>query len=130
RDSSLVREIGCGAIRKRGTGGPGIRLSCRTESVAMRPTPVRFTIRWLMEKTAIFAIALWLLRCSGATWSAIVYLSILYVCGLAPMRRLFGFAPIRRFFAAGLPDSPPEWAGALRDDLLLGRVTEVSAVGL
>jgi len=32
--------------------------------------------------------------------------------------------------ADGLPDSPPEWASALRDDLLLGRVTEVSAVGL
>jgi len=32
--------------------------------------------------------------------------------------------------ADGLPDSPPGWASALREDLLLGRVTEVSAVGL
>jgi hypothetical protein len=32
--------------------------------------------------------------------------------------------------AHGLPDSPPEWASGLREDLLLGRVMEVSAVGL
>jgi hypothetical protein len=30
----------------------------------------------------------------------------------------------------GLPDSPLEWANDLREELLLGRVTEVSAVGL
>jgi hypothetical protein len=29
-----------------------------------------------------------------------------------------------------LPDSPPEWVGALCEGLVLGRVTEVSAVGL
>jgi hypothetical protein len=32
--------------------------------------------------------------------------------------------------AAGLPDSPPELANTLREGLLLGKVTEVSAVGL
>jgi len=32
--------------------------------------------------------------------------------------------------ADGLPDSPLEWANILREELLVGRVTEVSAVGL
>jgi hypothetical protein len=32
--------------------------------------------------------------------------------------------------ADGLPDSPPAWADALREGLLLGRVTEVSAQGI
>jgi hypothetical protein len=32
--------------------------------------------------------------------------------------------------ADGLPDSPPEWASSLSEDLLLGAVTEVSTVGL
>jgi len=32
--------------------------------------------------------------------------------------------------ADGLPDSPPAWADALREGLLLGRVTGVSAVGI
>ena len=32
--------------------------------------------------------------------------------------------------AEGLPDSPPAWANSLRERLLLGRVTKVSAVGL
>ena len=32
--------------------------------------------------------------------------------------------------ADGLPDSPLEWANVLREDLLLGRVTAVSTVGL
>ena len=62
----------------------------------MRPTRVRFTIRWLMETTTIVAIALWLLRSSAATWFLIAYLLTLYVWGLAPLRRLHGFAPLRR----------------------------------
>ncbi len=32
--------------------------------------------------------------------------------------------------AEGLPDSPPKWANAVRERLLLGKVTEVSSVGL
>ncbi|MFO0888761.1 MAG: hypothetical protein U0790_06390 [Isosphaeraceae bacterium] len=32
--------------------------------------------------------------------------------------------------AEGLPDSPPTWANAVRQGLLLGQVTEVSSVGL
>jgi hypothetical protein len=65
----------------------------------MQSTCMRFTIRWLMETTAIVAIALWLLRSSVETWGFILYLVVLYYCGLAPLRRLYGFAPIRRFFA-------------------------------
>jgi hypothetical protein len=65
----------------------------------MQATRVRFTIRWLMETTAIIAIALWLLRFSVEAWFLILYLLTLYVCGLAPLRRLYGFAPIRRLFA-------------------------------
>jgi hypothetical protein len=65
----------------------------------MRPRRVRFTIRWLMEVTAIVAIALSSLRFSVATWFFILYLLTLYVFGLAPLRRLYGFAPLRRLFA-------------------------------
>jgi hypothetical protein len=65
----------------------------------MRPARVRFTIRWLMETTAIVAIASWLLRFSVETWSLIIGLLTLYVWGLAPLRRLYGFAPMRRLFA-------------------------------
>jgi hypothetical protein len=64
----------------------------------MRPIRVRFAIRWLMETTAIVAIALWLLRSSAATWFLIFYSLTLYVWGLAPLRRLHGFAPLRRLF--------------------------------
>jgi len=32
--------------------------------------------------------------------------------------------------AEGLPDSPPRWADAVREGILLGKVTEVSSVGL
>lgn len=71
----------------------------RAESVAMRATRGRFTIRWLMETTAIIAIACWLFRFSAETWFAISYLLILYFYGLSPLRRLYGFAPVRRFFA-------------------------------
>jgi hypothetical protein len=63
-----------------------------------------------METTAIAAIALWLLRSSGETWYLILCLLILYNCGLAPLRRLYGFTPLRRFFAGWtrghLPVSP------------------------
>jgi hypothetical protein len=65
----------------------------------MRPPRVRFTIRWLMETTAIVAIALWLLRSSVATWFLIANLLTLYIWGLAPLRRLYRFAPLRRLFS-------------------------------
>ena len=65
----------------------------------MQATRARFTIRWLMETTAIIAIAFWLLRFSAETWVAILLLLTLYFYGLAPLRRLYGFAPIRRLFA-------------------------------
>jgi hypothetical protein len=65
----------------------------------MQATRGRFTIRWLMETTAIIAIALWLLRFSAETWFAILYLLTFYYLGLSPLRRLYRFAPIRRFFA-------------------------------
>ena len=64
----------------------------------MRPPRPRFTIRWLMEAMVIIAIALWSLRFSRATWSLIMCLITLYYCGLAPIRRLYGFTPIRRYF--------------------------------
>ena len=50
----------------------------------MRATRVRFTIRWLMETTAIMAIALSLLRFSAEAWFVILNLLTLYVCGLCP----------------------------------------------
>jgi hypothetical protein len=75
----------------------------------MRSTRARFTIRWIMETTAIIAIALWSLRWSLETWLLLPCLILLYVCGLAPLRRLLGFAPISRFFV--------RWAGGSRDDV-------------
>ena len=41
--------------------------------------------------------------------------------------RFYVSLPLAR--ADGLPDSPPAWASAIRDGLVLGRVTTVSAVG-
>ena len=82
----------------------------RAESASKRPTGVRFTIRWLMETTAIIAIALWVTRCSPAAWLLILWLLPIYYYGLAPLRRLFGFAPLRRYharWASGyLPNTP------------------------
>jgi hypothetical protein len=63
----------------------------------MRAVRARFTIRWIMETTAIVAIALWLLRSSAEARGLLITLLVLYAWGLAPMRRLFGFAPISRF---------------------------------
>ena len=83
----------------------------RGESVAMRPTRIRFSIRWLMETTAIIAIALWVTRCSPAAWLLILWLLVIYYYGLAPLRRLFGFAPLRRYFArwaSGYVPNTPE----------------------
>jgi hypothetical protein len=52
--------------------------------------------------------------------------------GLEPRDDMHGRFYVRLPIAPadGLPDSPLEWANALREELLLGRVTEVSAVGL
>ena len=87
----------------------------------MRPRLPRFTIRWLMEATIIVGIALWSLRFSRKTWSAIVLLLVVYVCGLDPMRRLYGFSPLRRYFARfatghmGVgPDGRSRQAGEMR----------------
>jgi hypothetical protein len=83
----------------------------------MRPPRFKFTIRWLMETTAIVAIALWLLRSPAAAVLLIVSLVPLYHYGLAPMRRLYGFSPVHRFFVrwawGHLPLSPD---GRTRDD--------------
>ena len=82
----------------------------------MRPPRVRFTIRWLMETTAIVAIVFWLFLTPVAAVFSIVFL-VLYHFGLAPMRRIYGFAPARRFFVrwawGHLPVSPN---GRTRDD--------------
>lgn len=76
----------------------------------MQPAGIRFTIRWLMETTALVAVALCLLESSPQALFALLYLCVLYACGLAPLRRLFGFAPVRRFFktwsSGHLRDSP------------------------
>jgi hypothetical protein len=82
----------------------------------MRPPRVRFTIRWLMETTAILAVVFWLLRAPAVAMLLMIY-SVLYHFGFAPMRRLYGFCPVRRFFArwawGHLPASPD---GRTRDD--------------
>jgi hypothetical protein len=65
----------------------------------MPPNEARFTIRWLMETTAIVAIALSVLLSSAATWLSILILLMIYFFGLSPMRRMYGFAPVRRYFA-------------------------------
>jgi len=59
----------------------------------------RFTIRWLMETTAIVAIALWMLIVHSRMLGLVVILWMLYVWGLDPFRRLYGFARLRRIFA-------------------------------
>jgi hypothetical protein len=69
-----------------------------------------------METTAIVAIALWWLQSPAAAALSIVF-SGLYHFGLSPMRRIYGFSPVRRFFAswaAGhLPLSPD---GRMKDN--------------
>ena len=65
----------------------------------MRPPRVRFTIRWLMETTAIVAIVLSVLRSSATAWVSILILLPIYCFGLSPLRRMYGFAPVRRYFA-------------------------------
>jgi len=59
----------------------------------------RFTIRWLMETTAIVAIALWMLIVHSRMLGLVIILWMLYVWGLDPFRRLYGFARLRRIFA-------------------------------
>jgi hypothetical protein len=82
----------------------------------MRPPQVRFTIRWLMETTAIVAIALWLIRSPAAAILSIVFVT-LYHYGLAPMRRLYGFSPVRRFFVRwAWGDLPVSSDGRTKDD--------------
>lgn len=102
----------------------------RAESTAMRPPRVRFTIRWLMETTILVAIALWILRASPAALFLVAYLSILYVFGLAPMRRLYRFAPIRRLLAGWsrgyLPEGPE---GRARDDRRAGKDSSLDGAG-
>jgi hypothetical protein len=65
----------------------------------VQPSQPRFKIRCLMEATIIAGIGLWSLRFSLEAWSSIVILLILYVYGLAPMRSLYGFSPLRSYFA-------------------------------
>jgi hypothetical protein len=76
------------------------------------PLPhLRFTVCWLMEATIIAAIALWSLRFSLETWACIVVLLAVYRYGLAPMRQLYGFSPIRRWskrFANGCMRVEPD----------------------
>ncbi|SIO60426.1 hypothetical protein SAMN05444166_6388 [Singulisphaera sp. GP187] len=75
----------------------------------MGPPRVRFTIRWLLETTAIVAIVFWLLQSPEAAAQSILLL-VFYYFGLAPMRRIYGFSPLRRFFVGWawghLPVSP------------------------
>ena len=59
----------------------------------------RFTIRWLMETTAIVAIALWMLIVHSRMLGLVIILWMLYVWGLDPFRRLYGFARLRRICA-------------------------------
>jgi hypothetical protein len=83
----------------------------------MRSTRARFTIRWIMETTAIVALALWSLRWSLETWLLLPFLILVYVCGLAPLRRLHGFAPISRFFGRWAGGHlPVSQEGGTRDD--------------
>jgi hypothetical protein len=67
----------------------------------------RFTIRWLMETTAIVAIALWMLIVHSRMLGLVIILWMLYVWGLYPFRRLYGFARLRRIFAGWIRGHQP-----------------------
>lgn len=93
-----------------------MRVDFLAEPVAAPPPRGRFTIRWLMETTALVAIVFWMLRSPPTAVFLIVYFSVLYHFGLAPMRRIYGFCPVRRFFLSWAQGHPARPDGRTRND--------------
>jgi hypothetical protein len=69
-----------------------------------------------MVTTAIVAVALWLLIAHFRMLGLLLFFWILCVWGLAPLRTLYGFAPLRRVFAGWIRGYMPVKVGHRAED--------------